>query len=108
MYKRRRSHNFPSCGIAPDRMFSVGQCEVCDLPLVHMEVDGPPVAKTHCVFHNPIFQAPQRRKAQIKTRGHMLLERVTSRHKDARGAGSIKMTKQARQDLIDEIDKELE
>lgn len=98
------SYDFKSCGVAPNRLFSVGCCDVCDLPLVHSETDGPPTKQLFCSQHDPKYTIPVRKKARVKTEGHMLLERVCKRNKDTKGAGSIKMTDSAREDLINEID----
>ena len=98
-------YNFPVCGVEPDRLWAVGSCKVCSLPLTHFEEDGPPVGKDTCEFHNKRFVTKKPTPIRRKTQGHMLLDLVCGRNKDNRGAGSIKMTDDARADLISEIDK---
>lgn len=68
--------------------------------MIHDEADGPPVARDICWVCEG---QPKRPKIKTKTAGQMLLERVAGRHKSATGASVIKMTKAAREDLIDEI-----
>lgn len=95
---------FPSVGVKGDRLFAVGECEVCGLALVHDEAGGPPKAKTYCAMHDPKFAPPVRPKPiSKKTLGEVLLEQVCARNKDRNGVGSIKMPADARADLINEI-----
>ena len=105
--RRVKNYDFPVCGVAPDRLWTVGSCEICDQALVHFESDGPPVAENRCAFHNKKFQVKKPTPIRKKTAGHMLLDRVCARHKDTRGVGAIKMSEAARRDLIVEIDRTL-
>lgn len=93
---------FPAVGVPGNRIFNVGSCRVCGLGLCAQEENGPPEAQDICSVCD---KTPRLKPKRIKTKteGEMLLDRVSSRHKDCRGISSVKIPTVARDDLIDEI-----
>ena len=97
--KQKNEHGFPYCGPPGDRLYKVGRCKVCSIPMF----DDEPIAADLCDFcaGNETIRKPN---ARHKTKGLMIVEMVARRHVDSCGKSVIKMTDAARLDLASEID----
>ena len=103
----------PSAGPPGEELYKVGKCRVCGVPMF----DDAPKAADLCNFckKNEAMRRAVTRTVKAggqhphhKSPGRTLLEGVRKRHTDGRGIGSVKMPREAEDDLVATINQAID